>query len=372
MIKRIAIFVIAIAVLVAVILTVDFTALVGVFRGMSRRDLVFFLSLFVASSVIKGFRWAFYLRSARLHIGWKDGVTTFLGAMATSALPGGSWLAPRLAQEHGNIRMRQAAAALFISFVCDALAVSLVCAVAFFLTGQSGVGYLIPAVGMIFGIVLIVMGRSHVIWQAAARLFERWTITRRWLPKELEVQLRIRALMRADIIAGGVAFSALVTILSGASMFVIVNSITFRGITPIEGVLVSSTAEAATFAIPVPGGIGVKDTGTTGILTTLGIGVWRATFVAIILRSTDVIFKASFGVLTLLAFYRRFLFGGVSSSGRVQRWRERLSHLPGIGVLVRPDSSAASQRQRAQTRSSADASPVQSEHAEDPMGKRPA
>lgn len=369
MIKRIAIFVIAIAVLVAVILTVDFEALVGVFRGMSRRDLTLFLSLFVVSSIIKGFRWAFYLRSARLRIAWKDGVTSFLGAMSTSALPGGSWLAPRLAQEHGDIRMRQAAAALFISFVCDALAVSLVCAVAFFLTGQSGLGYLIPAMGTLFGIVLIIMGRSHVVWQTAAKLFERWPLTRRWLPKELEVQLRIRALMRADVIAGGVAFSALVTILSGASMFVIVNSITFRGITPIEGVLVSSTAEAATFAIPIPGGIGIKDTGTTGILTTLGIGVWRATFVAIILRSTDVIFKATFGTLTLLAFYRDFLFGGMKTNGRVRRWRERLSNVPGIRAFISPHAPARSER--SQPRPPAEAPTVPTEHIEDPIHKRP-
>ena len=66
--------------------------------GMPLQSQLMLIALFLLASLLKGLRWAYYLRSARLGISWRDGVTSYLGSMATAPLPGGSWLSVRLAK----------------------------------------------------------------------------------------------------------------------------------------------------------------------------------------------------------------------------------------------------------------------------------
>ncbi|MDQ3549352.1 MAG: lysylphosphatidylglycerol synthase domain-containing protein, partial [Chloroflexota bacterium] len=122
--RRIILIVIATAVLAAAIFYVDFSTLWSALAGLTTTTVVLLVILLFTGALVKSLRWAFYLRAAQLDISWRDGMTTYLAGMAAGAIPGGSWLPARLAQEHGSVRMRQAAAGLFVGFVADMIALA--------------------------------------------------------------------------------------------------------------------------------------------------------------------------------------------------------------------------------------------------------
>ncbi|MEZ4570064.1 MAG: lysylphosphatidylglycerol synthase domain-containing protein [Thermomicrobiales bacterium] len=184
MIKRISLILVVIAALVGLVIIADFQLLLGAIDAMPASAHAALIGIFLAGAVLKGLRWAFYLRSARLNIRWRDGMTSYLAAMSTSPIPGGSWLAPRLAQEHGHVRMRQAAPTLFVSYIVDAITVPTIILALFIFTDQPLYSFAIPAVGISLGIVLVAMGRSTRIWNLIASLLKRSRFTCRWLPEE--------------------------------------------------------------------------------------------------------------------------------------------------------------------------------------------
>ena len=205
--RRFIVIALIIAGIAAVIHFADFGTSTRAMADMPRRYLALIVFLLTASALMRAIRWSFYLRSAELDISWKDGVTSYLAAMSASALPGGSLLSARLAQEHGQVRMRQATPALFVSYVADAIALSLSALTLSFVTHQPATRFLIPLAGLVLSTVMIAMGRSVRVWRAVDRLLGRIRFTRRWQSKEADVHERVSALVRPGVVARGVLLS---------------------------------------------------------------------------------------------------------------------------------------------------------------------
>jgi uncharacterized membrane protein YbhN (UPF0104 family) len=203
--------------------------------------------------------------------------------------------------------MREAASALFVGFAADAIAVSLVAYAAMLSLRQPGDHFIVPIVGLVVGGVVITMARSKRVWLLVGRIMSRWAITRRILPKEEDVRLRVSALMRAPIISTGVSFSVATTLMSAAIFYVLANALTFTGVGARQAVFVHAFSESAAMVLPVPAGIGVSDSSMAGLMGSLGIGWVRATFVVIAIRSVDLLFKTVFGSLILVLRYHRLL-----------------------------------------------------------------
>ena len=305
--RRIILIVIATAILVAAIFYVDFSTLWSALAGLSTTTLVLLVVLLFASALIKSVRWAFYLRAAKLNISWRDGMTTYLAGMSAGAIPGGSWLPARLAQEHGDIRMRQAASGIFVGFVADMLALAALAATTIVLMGEPRPRLLIPGAAIALATLLVAMGRSERLWYFVDRLLARSRFTRSLLPKEADIHQKVSAVMRAPVIARGVAFSLVVTTIAVTSLYLLVNGLTFTGISVMQAFYVHSFSESAATVIPSPGGIGVIDSSMAGLLNSLSIGWVRATFVVLTIRSIDLLFKTVFGSLMLVIFYHRLL-----------------------------------------------------------------
>lgn len=336
MLKRVSLILVAFATLIGLIVLADIELLVQVLDALPASSLAFLIGIFLIGAVLKGLRWAFYLRSARLDIRWRDGMTSFLAGMTTSPLPGGSWLAPRLAQEHGIVRMRQAAPALFVSFIVDAITLPTTVLILFIVTDQSRYSFAIPVIGIALGLVMLAMGRSTRVWNLVARVLDHSRFTRRWLPQERDVQMRVQALVRPRVLLGGIAFSFGATVLSAAFLYALVTSLTFRGITPGEALWIHSVSETAGIAIPVPGGIGVIDSSITGMLTQHSIGLRRATFLALVLRSSEAAFRVLFGTLVLVVRYDRFLLNALDIRGRTRGAYRHACKVPGFRVTFEP------------------------------------
>jgi len=334
--RRVSLILVAFATLAVLIVLADIELLFQVLNALPVSTLALLLGIFLAGSVLKSFRWAFYLRSAQLDIRWRDGLTSFLAGMTTSPLPGGSWLAPRLAQEHGHVRMRQAAPALFVSFIADALTLPLTVLALFVILDQPSYSFAIPAIGIALGLVMLAMGRSTRVWNLVARLLDRTRFTRGWLPKERDIQRRVQALMRPRVLLGGIAFSLGATLLSAAFMMTLVVALTFRGITPGEALWVHTVSETASIAIPIPGGFGVTDSSIAGLLNQYGIGLQRATFLALVLRSSEAGFRVFFGSLVLFVRYDRFLLNVLDLRGRTRGAYKHACKVPGVRQAFGP------------------------------------
>jgi len=318
----------------------DVQLLVRALEALPPQQLALLVGVFLLGALVKGLRWAFYLRAAQLDIRWRDGMTTYLAAMTTSPLPGGSWLAPRLAQEHGHVRMRQAAPAVFFGFIIDAITVPTLVFILFLVTDQPRYSFVVPLIGLGLGIVMFSIGRSELVWQFVSRQLARSRFTRGWLPKEQDVQLRVRSLMRPGPVLGGILFSLGATLCSAAFLLVIVDALTIRGLEPLEALWIHSVSETAGIAIPIPGGFGVTDSSIAGMLNRTGIGLTRATFLALMLRSMSVVFRVFFGSLVLFLFYDRFLLSVLDIRGRTRNAYHRAVSIPGLKQTLRPVANA--------------------------------
>lgn len=305
--RRVILVIIAIAAAVALLQFADLSILTSTFTDMPASSLALLIGFFLLGVLIKSVRFAFYLRAANLDIRWRDGMSSYLAALSVAALPGGGWLSTRLAQEHGHVRMRQAASAMYVSFVCDAIAVSTLAYGVLLVAREPAILFVFPATGMLFAVLLVIIGRSERAWNVVARILAKKRLTRRWLPQGKDVQARIQAVMRTSVIARGTLFSVATTLVSAAMLWALVDGLTFRGLTYFEGVTIMSLAEATAVVIPVPSGIGVTDTSMAAQLNILAIGFLRATYVALAYRSVDLLFKTVFGTTILALFYNRLL-----------------------------------------------------------------
>jgi uncharacterized protein (TIRG00374 family) len=351
-VRRIILIVIATAIVAAAIFYVDFSTLWSALAGLSTVTLILLAGCLIGSALVKSVRWAFYLRAAHLDISWKDGMTTYLAGMAAGAIPGGSWLPARLAQEHGGIRMRQAASGIFVGFVADMLALALIAATMIVVMNEPRPRLIIPGAAIALGTLLIAMGRSERLWYFVDRLLARSRFTRGLLPKEADIHQKVSAVMQAPVIVRGIAFSMVTTSIAVAMLYLLVNGLTFTGISATQAYYVHTFSESAATVIPSPGGIGVIDSSMAGLLNSLSIGWVRATFIVLTIRSIDLLFKTVFGSLMLVIFYNRLLREVLQvrrRAGRVGRgaWRAwrfswrfatRRKNNPPVAASSSPDS----------------------------------
>ncbi len=305
--RRLILFIIAIAAIVALVRYANLDILTSAFADMTVGSIVLLFGFFFLGTIVKATRFAFYLRSANLDIRWRDGITSYMAALSVAALPGGGWLSPRLAQEHGHVRMRQAASAMYVSAVADAIAISFLAYGVLLFAREPAIRFIFPGLGILFAVFMVVMGRSERVWNLVSDLLARRRMTRRFLPQGADVHSRILAVMRGKVILGGVAFSLAATLVSASMFWALVNGLTVRGLTLFEGVTVMSLSQAAGVVIPVPSGLGVTDTSMATQLNALGIGFLRASYVALAYRSIDLLFKTIFGTLMFAIFYNRLL-----------------------------------------------------------------
>lgn len=305
--RRLILVVIAIAAVAALARFADLSILTTAFTDMSSGSLLLLMSFLLLGAIVKSVRFAFYLRAAKLDIRWRDGMSSYLAALSVAALPGGGWLSARLAQEHGHVRMRQAATAMYVSFVGDAIAVSVLAYGILLYAREPAIRFIVPGAGVVFAIFLVTMGRSQRVWDMVSRLLAKKRFTQRLLPQEEDVHARILAVMQLRVIVGGVLFSMTTTLVSALTLWVLVGGLTFRGISYFEGVTIMAMSEATAIVIPVPSGIGVSDTSMAAQLNVLAIGFLRATYVALAYRSMDLLFKTVFGTTVLVLLYNRLL-----------------------------------------------------------------
>lgn len=305
--RRLILIIIVVAAVVALVRYANVDIIKSAFTAMPASSVVALIGIFFLGAMVKALRFAFYLRSAHLDIRWRDGVTSYLGSMSVAALPGGGWLSPRLAQEHGHVRMRQAASAMYVSAVADAIAISFLAYGILLFAREPAIRFIIPGLGVAFALFMVVMGRSERVWNVVSKLLARKRVTRRFLPQGEDVHARILAVMRSKVIFGGVVFSVAATLISATTLWILVNGLTVRGMTLFEGTTVMALSQAAGVVIPVPSGLGVTDTSMAHQLNAMGIGILRATYIALAYRSIDLLFKTIFGTLILTIFYNRLL-----------------------------------------------------------------
>lgn len=303
--KRLIFLLAIFASITAIVVLTDPRSLTAALLSLPASTALALLVFLFANEVLKGLRWAYYLRAAKLEIRLIDGLTSYLAAQAATAVPGGSVLSARLVEEHagGRVRMRQAAPGLVVQMFGDFLAVALLATVAIVLTVQRSVELVIPAFATALVVALILVFRSERPAGWLLRLMGRFRLTRRLVPTEEDFRLHLKRMLRASVLALGTLFSIGTTLLSVAVVVTLVDALTVRGLAFTEGIYVHSFSMLAHLLVPTPGGIGASDASLAGMLNYIGIGLGRATFIALTYRSIGLLFRTGVGMVTLLALY---------------------------------------------------------------------
>lgn len=286
-------------------------SLIAILRFLPGQTIGSLLVLLIGSEIVKGLRWAFFLRAADLNIRVIDGLTSYLAAQAASALPGGSALAARMAEEHGKIRTRQAASGLVGEYIADTFALALVATAAIFYTHRPSIQLLIPAVTVLTGIGAIVVIRDQRLARWIMASLARWERVRRVIPKEGDFRQRTVTLMRWRVIGIATLYSVLATFISAAILFTIAGTFSRHAVQPVEAMYVHSFSTIARMALPVPGGNAVSDVSLAGLLHIAGLGLTVAAFVALAYRTAGILFRTLFGFLVLVIRYPHLLVGSL-------------------------------------------------------------
>jgi putative heme transporter len=307
--RRLIIIVLIIAAAIFFYNVADLESMSSAILSMSAESVFILLLLLLANEIVKGLRWAFFLRSSGLEISTFDALTSYLAAQAGTALPGGSLLGARLAQEHGNVKMRQATASLVGQTFSDAFALSVMAVVAIVATSQRNIQLLIPLVTVIGAIFAVQVIRNRRLGDRVVRFVSRFRFTERFAPRVDDFRSFTVTVMYFRILLGGAVYSLGATILSTAILLVLALSLTERGLHPFESLYAHSFSTIARVVLPVPGGYGVSDGSLAGLLNYLGIGLARATFVALAYRTVIMVFRTIFGAIVLVARYPHLLVG---------------------------------------------------------------
>ncbi|TVR75979.1 MAG: UPF0104 family protein [Sphaerobacteraceae bacterium] len=307
--KRFIIIALIIAAAIFFYAVADLESMSSAILSMSAESVFILLLLLLANEIVKGLRWAFFLRSSKLDISTFDALTSYLAAQAGTALPGGSLLGARLAQEHGNVKMRQATASLVGQTFADAFALSVMATIAIVATSQRNIQLFIPLLTAIGAIAVVQVLRNRGLGDRVIAFLGRFRLTRRVVPQSDDFREYVAVLMNFRTLVGGSIYSIGATILSTAILLVLALSLTERGLHPFEALYAHSFSTVARVLVPVPGGYGVSDGSLTGLLNYLGIGLARATFVALAYRTVIMVFRTIFGALVLVARYPHLLVG---------------------------------------------------------------
>jgi putative heme transporter len=322
--KRLIIIALIIASAIFFYNVVDLESMSSAILSMSAEAVFVMILLILVAEILKGLRWAFFLRSSHLQISVFDALTSYLAAQAATSVPGGSLLGARLAQEHGNVKMRQATASLVGQSFGDAFALSIMATVAIIATTQRNIQLFIPLLTVVLALFAVQVIRSRTLWLRVTGFAGRFRLTSRFMPQGEDFRDHTVVLMRARVLGGGTLFSIGTTILSSSILLVLAVSLTERGLQPFEALYAHSFSTVARVLVPVPGGYGVSDGSLAGLLNYLGIGFARAAFVALAYRTVTMVFRTIFGLLVLVARYPHLLVGQL----RVPEQRPAIVRVP--------------------------------------------
>lgn len=261
------------------------------------------------NELLKGTRWVWYLRAARLPIRPFDGLTSYLAAQAASTLPGGSLLSARLAEEHGHgrIGLRHTTPPLLVQGIGDLTAVALLAVVGIVVTPRSNYQLLAPLSALLLvGLVLSTI-RSPRLGAWLTTVLGRRGFTRRLLPAEEDARHVLLVLTRPPTLLVGISFSIGTSLLAAATIVTLADALTMRGLSPLEGIYAHAMSMLAHLLVPMPNGYGTSDLGLAGSLNLVGIGFARATAVAVTYRAINTGFRTAVGLLVLLTRYHHLL-----------------------------------------------------------------
>ena len=303
MLKRLIIIAIVIGSAVFFILFTDLESLSSAVFSMPASSLLLLVLLLLSNELLKAARWAYLLRASKLRIRRVDAITSYLASQAASSLPGGSVMSARLAEEHGQIRMYQAISSLVAQIIADFFSPAVLAIIAILLTGQPPLQIIIPIVTILigFGCVAVVRSSRLAVWITEFLL--RWRLTRRFVPEEADFWDHSSLLMKPRIMINTINIGIVSTVISAVTIWIITDALTDRGITFNEALYAHSFSVVARHVIPVPTGIGISDASMAGVLNYIGIGLARATFIALAYRTIGMIFRTFLGLLVLVARY---------------------------------------------------------------------
>lgn len=276
---------------------------------LSPTTVLMLLTLLATNELVKGLRWAWYLRAARLPIRLSDGLTSYLAAQAASAIPGGSLLSARLAEEHGEgrVRLRHTTPPLLIQGLGDLLAVSVVAAIGITLTAQSNLQLAIPLGGVAITSLTIAAIRSERIAVALTQALGKRPLTRRIIPAEEDARRTLLILCRPYALGPGVAASILSSLIAVAILSLLADAMTLRGLGLHEALYVHGMTMLAHLLLPIPNGFGTSEVSLVGLLNVVGIGFARATAIAVTYRALGLGFRTLVGLLILILRYHHLL-----------------------------------------------------------------
>lgn len=268
------------------------------------------LALLTVNELVKGLRWAWYLRAAHLPIRIVDGLTSYLASQAASALPGGALLSARLAEEHGGgrVRLRHTTPPLLVQGFGDLAAVSLLALAGILLTGQASFQLVAPVTGFVIALLFVSGARSDRLGTFLAGMLERSRATRRLVPVERDAQRTLRTLCTPRALVPGIAASIVSSLVTAAILVLLAEALTLRGVRPHEAVYVHGMTMLAHFLIPIPNGFGTNELSLIGLLNLIGIGFGRATAIAVTYRALGLGFRTVVGIAVLLVRYHAVLF----------------------------------------------------------------
>uniref|UniRef100_A0A7C1K3R2 Flippase-like domain-containing protein n=1 Tax=Thermomicrobium roseum TaxID=500 RepID=A0A7C1K3R2_THERO len=267
------------------------------------------LALLGANELIKGLRWAWYLRAARLPIRLFDGLTSYLAAQAASAVPGGALLSARLAEEHGDgqVRLRHTTPPLLAQGLGDLIAVSLVAATGIALTAQSSLQFTVPVGGVLVAVLAVAAIRSERIASALTQALGKRRLTRRIVPAEEDARRTLLLLCRPHALGPGIAASIFSSLIAVAILLLLADAMTLRGLGPHEALYVHGMTMLAHLLLPIPNGFGTSELSLVGLLNVVGIGFARATAIAVTYRALGLGFRTMVGLLILVLRYHHLL-----------------------------------------------------------------
>lgn len=267
--------------------------------------ILFMVALLVTNELVKGFRWAWYLRAATLSIGFVNGLTSYLASQAAGVILGGSLLAARLAEEHGqgHIGLRHTTPPLLVQGIGDLIAVALLATIGIILTTKSNYQLLGPAFGLALALLALVTIRSVRVNALLRGILSSWELTRRFVPTEEDAHKVLVTLTYPRALIPGTIFSFLTSLISVYVLVVLSNTLSIHGLSVVEGAYVLSMTMLAHLVLPIPNGFGTNELGLVGFLNLSGIGFGRATAIAVTYRVLGLSLRLLLGLLVLFLRY---------------------------------------------------------------------
>jgi uncharacterized membrane protein YbhN (UPF0104 family) len=220
-------------------------------------------------------------------------------------------MSARLAEEHGQIRMYQAISSLVAQVIGDFFSPAVLAIIAILLTSQPPLQIIMPVVTIVIGFGCIAVVRSRRIAFGLTNFLLRWRLTRRFVPEEADFWEHSALLMKPRVMLNTINIGIVSTVISAITIWIITDALTDRGVSFNEALYAHSFSVVARHVIPVPSGIGISDASLAGVLNYIGIGLARATFIALAYRTIGVIFRTFLGLLVLVARYPYLIVGSL-------------------------------------------------------------